>query len=57
MMVNLLMYHAEMMNLKLYTLEIFLDSKIHTLLLDINRQNELDKVVYDIHKVYEMDKV
>ena len=55
MMVNLLMYHAEMMNLKLYILEIFLDSKIHTLLLDINRQNELDKVVYDIHKVYEMD--
>ena len=54
MMVNLLMYHAEMMNLKLYTLEIFLDSKIHTLLLDINRQNEPDKV-YDIHKVYEMD--
>ena len=27
-----------------------------TLLLDINRQNELDKV-YDIYKVYEMDKV
>ena len=44
------------MNLKLDTLETFLDRKIHTLLLDINRQNELDKV-YDIHKVYEMDKV
>ena len=44
------------MNLKLDTLEIFLDRKIHILLLDINRQNELDKV-YDIYKVYEMDKV
>ena len=28
----------------------------YTLLFDINRQNELDKV-YDIYKVYEMDKV
>ena len=44
------------MNLKLDTLEIFLDRKIHILLLDINRQNELDKV-HDIYKVYEMDKV
>ena len=45
-----------MMNLKFDTLEIGLQDQYYTLLFDINRQNELDKV-YDIHKVYEMDKV
>ena len=45
-----------MMNLKLDTLEIFLAHKIHTLLFDRNRQNELDNV-YNINGVYKMDKV